>query len=120
MDEDGSYLSFDLICPECGVGNPEGALKCLVCGRDLEKTVAFMEDDFFDLEVTHDLLIEYRKSFWGNRRTGKVNKYCRDQMEDVEFGSPVNRLIFNYEGKRVVLPLRDENTIELKKIFKAS
>lgn len=118
MGEEYPIISFNLICPECGVGNPEGAKYCLVCDRDLEETVAFMEDDSFDLEATRDFLIEYRKNFWGTRRTGKITKYSWDKMKDVEFGVPVNRFIFIYEGKRVVLPLRDENMEIMKKLFK--
>jgi len=60
----------------------------------------FMEDDPFDLEVTRDFLIEYRKNFWGTRRTGKIEKYSWDKMEDVHFGFPVNRFIFNYQDRR--------------------
>lgn len=115
-DEDS--LFFNLICPECGVGNPEGAKYCLVCDRDLEETLLFMEDDSFDLEVTRDFLIEYRKNFWGTRRTGKIVKYSWDKMENVQFGSPVNRFIFDHDGKRVVLPLREENMELMKKLFK--
>lgn len=119
MEEDNNNLgSFDLICPECGVGNPNGAKNCLVCDKNLEDTICFMEDDFFDLEVTRDCLVEYRKNFWGTRRTGKINKYLWDKIEDVEFGSPVNRFIFKYEGRRVVIPLRDENMMLVKKLFK--
>ncbi|MEN6592341.1 MAG: zinc-ribbon domain-containing protein [Methanobacterium sp.] len=47
MDDEDSFISFNLICPECGVGNPEGAEYCLVCGRDLQETILFMEDDPF-------------------------------------------------------------------------
>lgn len=116
--EDEDSLFFNLICPECGVGNPEGAKYCLVCDRDLEETLLFMEDDSFDLEVTRDFLIEYRKNFWGTRRTGKIVKYSWDKMENVQFGSPVNRFIFDHDGKRVVLPLREENMELMKKLFK--
>lgn len=118
MEEEDSFISFNLICPECGVANPEGAKNCLVCDRNLEQTLAFLEDDSFDLEVTEDFLIEYRKNFWGNRRTGKVTKYRRDNMGNIEFGSPVNRFIFIYRGKRVVLPLKEENMEVMKKFFK--
>lgn len=118
MEEENSVISFNLICPECGVGNPEWAKNCLVCDRSLEETLAFMEDDSFDLEITRDFLVEYRKNFWGTRRTGKVIRYSWDKMEEVQFGSPVNRLIFIYNGKRVVLPLREENMEMMKKLFK--
>lgn len=83
----------------------------------LQETILFMEDDPFDLEVTKDFLIEYRKNFWGTRRTGKIEKYSWDKMENVQFGSPVTRFIFNHDGKRVVLPLREENMELIKKLF---
>jgi hypothetical protein len=118
MDDEDSFIFFNLICPECGVGNPEGAEYCLVCDRDLQETILFMEDDPFDLEVTRDFLIEYRKNFWGTRRTGKIEKYSWDKMEDVHFGFPVNRFIFNYQDRRVVLPLREENMQMMKRLFK--
>lgn len=118
MEDEDYFISFNLICPECGVGNPEGAKKCLVCDHDLEETVVFLEDDSFDLELTLDYLIKYSKNFWGTRRTGKIMKYQWDKMEDVQFGSPVNRLIFIYMGRRVVLPLREKNMVMMKNLFK--
>lgn len=118
MEDEDLFVSFNLICPECGVGNPEGSKYCLVCDRNLEETLFFLEDDSFDLEVTKKYLIEYRKNFWGTRRTGKVMKYSWDKMVDVQFGSPVNRFIFLYAGKKVVLPLREENMHTMKKFFK--
>lgn len=116
-EEDDMGISFDLICPECGVGNPRGASNCLVCDKNLEDTVAFMEDDFFDLEITKDCLVEYRKNFWGTNRTGKIVTYRLDKIQDIEFGSPINRFIFIYEDKRVVIPLRDENMEVLRNFF---
>lgn len=111
-------ISFARICPECGVGNPRKAKNCLVCDKNLEETLYFMEDDSFDLEITADFLIEYRKNFWGTRRTGKINKYLWDKMENVEFGAPINRFKFVYNGKKVVIPLRDENMDTMKKLYK--
>lgn len=108
---------FDLICPECGVGNLRGAENCLVCDKNLKDTIAFLEDDSFDLKITNDSLIEYRKNFWGTNRTGKVNKYIIEKIENVEFGSPVSRLIFIYKGKRIVLPFREENLEKLKHVL---
>ena len=106
---------FDLICPECGVANLKETKNCLVCGKNLENTVLFLEDDSFDLEITKDVLIEYRKTFWGNRRTGKVNKYNLNEIKDIEFG-PSSRLIFLYNGKRIVLPLKEENSKKINEI----
>ncbi|HMK54730.1 MAG TPA: hypothetical protein VK444_08110 [Methanobacteriaceae archaeon] len=114
MDFDEDLPDFSLICPECGVGNPPESVNCLVCDKDLENTVAFMEDDSFDLELTSELLIEYRKNFWGTRRTGKVNQYGLDEMENLEFGEKISRFKFDYHGKKIVMPLRTENMEKLK------
>jgi hypothetical protein len=110
-------VNFSLICPECGVGNSPQALNCLVCDRDLEKTLAFLEDDSFDLEVTIECLVEYRKNFWGTNRTGKVNQYQRDRMENLEFGEEISRFKFDYEGQRKVLAFRKENLEKLKALI---
>ena len=108
---------FALICPECGIGNLKDAQNCIVCDRNLQNIVAFLEDDSFDIEITKDSIIEYRKTFWGDNRTGKVNKYALNKIENIEFGTPISRLIFIYEGKRVVLPLKEENMDKLKEIL---
>ena len=104
-----------MICPECGIGNLKGTENCLICGKNLENTLAFLEDDSFDLEITKDTIIEYRKNFWGTDRTGKVNKYNLKEIENIEFG-PSSRFIFLYNGKRIVLPLQEENLKKLKEI----
>jgi len=117
-DEKEFGISFDLICPECGVGNPGGSENCLVCDKNLEETIAFLEDDSFDLEITSDCLLEYRKNFWGTERTGKINKYLWSKMDAIEFGSPINRFIFFYDNKRIVIPLREENMKILKEFLR--
>ena len=99
------------------MGNSPQALNCLVCDRDLEKTLAFLEDDSFDLEVTIECLVEYRKNFWGTNRTGKVNQYHRDRMENLEFGEEISRFKFDYEGQRKVLACRKENLEKLKALI---
>lgn len=118
LENDQEVLSFTLICPECGLGNPENAEYCMVCERNLLETVLFFEDDSFDVEITKDCFIEYRKTFWGENRTGKVNKYLLDEMEDMEFGSEITRFRFTYHGKKYVLPLKRENMELLVKILK--
>ena len=117
-NEIGIKNQFDLICPECGVGNLKGSTNCLVCDRNLKDIIVFFEEDSFDLEITKDSIIEYRKSFWEGKRTGKINNYSLDKIENVEFGSSVSRFIFIYEGKRVVLPLKEENMGKIKEILK--
>ncbi len=110
LDEEYPELPFfDNICPNCGVGNPENADNCLVCDNDLTKTVLFLEDEFYDLEITTDTIIEYRKNFYRTRRTGKIKKYSLDKVEKIEFGHPITRFIFEYRGEKIVYALKKEN-----------
>ena len=51
-DEYPVKISFNRVCPECGVGNTADAENCIVCDKDLTETVLFLEDEFYDLEVT--------------------------------------------------------------------
>jgi len=111
--------SFNKICPSCGVGNPSDASNCIVCDRDLSETVLFLEDSFFDLELTQDELVEYRKNFYRTRRTGKVMRYTLKDMKEVKFGHPVKRFIFKYHGERVVLPLEEVNYERLKETLES-
>nr|WP_319374797.1 hypothetical protein [uncultured Methanobacterium sp.] len=74
-DNEPGMVLFTLVCPECGVANPDDSLNCMVCDRDLTNIVLFLEDDSFDLELTSEYLIIYRKNFWGTDRTGKIIKY---------------------------------------------
>ena len=120
MENDNEPLpeyEFTLICPECGVGNLKGTQNCIVCDKNLQNTIAFLEDDSFDLEITEDHIIEYRKTFWGDNRTGKINKYALNKIDNIEFGTSISRFIFIHEGKRVVLPLREENFRKIKEIL---
>ena len=113
-EEEITITSFNLICPECGVGNPEDAKICLFCEKNLEEVILFLEDDSFDLELSNEAILEYRKKFWGEERTGKVNKYYLNKMDNIEYGEPVSRFIFNYDQKRIVIPLKRENLEKLK------
>lgn len=106
--------SFNQICPACGVGNPSDASNCIVCDKDLTETLLFLEDAFFDLELTHTELLEYRKNFYRTRRTGKVRRYSLKDVTGIEFGHPVKRFIFEYHGERIVLPLEDDNYERLR------
>ena len=54
---------LNLICQECGVGNLKGTENCLFCSEKLNDTIVLLEDDSFDLEITKDAIVEYRKSF---------------------------------------------------------
>lgn len=110
--------SFNRICPECGVGNPEDADSCIVCDKDLSETLLFFEDDFYDIELTSELLIEYRKNFYRTRRTGKVKKYFIAEIKDIKFGHPIKRFSFKYKGKKEVYALKEDNYNSLKELFK--
>ena len=117
MDLDNEYnngISFDKICPKCGVGNPDEADNCIVCDKDLEETMLFFEDEFYDIELTNDSFIEYRKNFYKTRRTGKVKIFNIDKMEKIRFGHPITRFTFNYNGKKEVYDLKAENYRSLK------
>jgi hypothetical protein len=105
---------FGRLCPACGIANPQEYQRCMMCDKDLTLTVLFIEDDFFDMELTKTELIEYRKNYFRTRRTGKIQHFQLDKMEDIDFESPVKRLSFNYNGKREVYPLKDENYRLLK------
>ncbi len=105
---------FNQVCPECCVANPDDAENCLVCDRDLTNIVMFLEDDSFDLEITTDCIIEHRKNFWGTERTGKTIEYPLAEISNIEYGSPITRFKFDYNGERHVIPLRRENMEILK------
>jgi hypothetical protein len=116
-DNEPGMVLFTLICPECGVANPDDSLNCMVCDRDLTSIVLFLEDDSFDLELTSEYLIEYRKNFWGTDRTGKVIKYPLSEISNIEYGSPITRFKFDYNGERHVIPLKKENMEVLKEVL---
>jgi hypothetical protein len=118
MDEKlNSKISFDKICPNCGVGNLNDTENCIVCDKYLIETVLYFEDEFYDIELTNELLIEYRKNFYRTRRTGKVKKFCIDKMEKINFGHPITRFSFEYNGKKEVYALKKENYDSLKDLM---
>jgi len=114
LDEKSDGIYFDKICPKCGVGNPDEADNCIVCDKDLEETVLYFEDEFYDIEITNDSFIEYRKNFYKTRRTGKVKIFSIEKMEKIHFGHPITRFTFNYNGKKEVYALKTENYRALK------
>jgi hypothetical protein len=116
-DEYSNGISFDKVCPSCGVGNPDDADNCIICDKDLNETVIFLEDEFYDIELTKTSLIEYRKNFFRTRRTGKVKRYRLNKMEKIVFGYPVTRLNFYYNGKKEVYALKEENYRSLKDVM---
>jgi hypothetical protein len=107
-------IYFNRICPECGVGNPDDADNCIVCDKDLLETILYLEDAFFDLEITETEFVEYRKNYYRTRRTGKVKRFKLEKIEEISFGHPIKRMSFVYEGKKEVYPLKDENYDLLK------
>jgi hypothetical protein len=116
-DNEPGMILFTLVCPECGVANPDNSINCMVCDRDLTNIVLFLEDDSFDLELTGEFLIEYRKNFWGTERTGKVIKYPLSEITNIEYGSPITRFKFDYNDKRQIIPLKKENMEVLKEVL---
>jgi hypothetical protein len=118
VDEEYSDgMSFDCICPNCGVGNPVDADNCVVCDKDLVETVLFVEDEFYDIEMTGDEFVEYRKNFYRTRRTGKVKRYRLADMKKLEFGYPITRFSFEYHGRTEVYALKEENYNLLKRLM---
>lgn len=116
--DDGPEIEgLNLICPECGMANPDDGEECIFCDRDLTNILLFLEDDSFDLEISKSSIIEYRKNFWGTERTGKVIEYPLSEISNIEFGSPITRFKFDYNGERHVIPLRKENMECLKDIL---
>ena len=114
-EETHNSEDFGKICPACGLANPENFNRCIMCDKDLTLTVLFFEDAFFDIELTTTEFIEYRKNYYRTRRTGKIKRFKLDKMENIEFGNPIKRFSFDYNGKREVYPLKDENYMLLKK-----
>jgi hypothetical protein len=110
-------ISFDKICPKCGVGNPEDEDNCIVCDKNLLETLVYLEDEFYDIELTSDSMIEYRKNFYRTRRTGKVKTYNITKMENMRFEHPITRFSFEYNGLKEVYALKKENYELLKDIM---
>ena len=118
MSEEEDYSeNLDKICPNCMIANPNNAENCMMCDKDLLETVLFLEDEFFDIEITSKEFIEYRKNYYRTRRTGKVKHFKLDKMRNINFGTPIKRFSFEYDGKKEVYPLRDVNFILLKKLI---
>ena len=99
------------------MGNTADAENCIVCDKDLTETVLFLEDEFYDLEVTRELLVEHRKNFYRTRRTGKIKRYRIAGMKKIDFGHPITRFSFEYDGKKEVYALKNENYTLLKDLM---
>jgi hypothetical protein len=117
LDENiNDEITFNKICPKCGVANPDNEANCIICDKDLLETVLYLEDAFFDLEITETEFVEYRKNYYRTRRTGKVKRFKLKKMEEISLGQPIKRINFIYDGKKETYPLKDEN-YELLKDF---
>lgn len=112
--------TFHKICPNCKLANPANTENCIMCDKDLTQTVLFIEDSFFDIEITSTEFIEYRKNYYRTRRTGKVKRFKLDKMKNIRFGYPIKRFIFEYNGKKEVYPLKDVNYDLMKEILEKS
>lgn len=47
-----------------------------------------------------------------------MNKYKREKIEKIGFDSPISRFIFEYEGKKIVFPLKKREYRTNISIFK--
>jgi hypothetical protein len=119
-EETDKSEDFGKICPSCGIANPEEFKSCMMCDKDLTLTVLFLEDAFFDIELTTTEFIEYRKNYYRTRRTGKIKRFKLDKMGNINFEIPIKRFSFDYDGKREVYPLKDENYMLLKEKFETN
>jgi hypothetical protein len=84
---------------------------------EYDNTVLYMEDQFFDIEVTPDKLIAYEKKNSGTKRTGKVKEYNIDSIENVRFEYPVTIINFDYNGKKAVYSFNQKNYDSLKDLM---
>jgi hypothetical protein len=82
-----------------------------------DKTILYLEDQFFDIEVTSHKFIAYEKKNSSTKRTGKVKEYNIDTMENVYFGYPVTIVNFDYNGKKAVYSFNEKNYNSLKDLM---
>jgi hypothetical protein len=112
IDNNNPKISSQKTYPE-GLDNTENSHKTV--GYD--KTGLYMEDQFFDIEVTQNKLIAYEKKNSGNKRTGKIKEYNIDSIENVRFEYPVTIINFDYNGKKAVYSLNEKNYGSLKDLM---
>ena len=82
-----------------------------------DKTLLYIEDQFFDIEITNSKFIAYEKKNSGTRRTGKVKEYNIDAMENTHFEYPVTIVNFDYNGKKAVYSFNPKNYNSLKDLM---
>ncbi len=109
---DNTEISSDKKCLKGSDNNDNSAdnPKC-------DGTVLYMEDQFFDIEVTSNKFIAYEKKNNGTKRTGKVKEYNIDSIENIHFEYPVTIVNFDYNGKKAVYSFNEKNYNSLKDLM---
>ncbi|MGB9201167.1 hypothetical protein [Methanobacterium sp.] len=82
-----------------------------------DKTLLYIEDQFFDIEITKNKFIAYEKKNSGTKRTGRVKEYNIDVMENIHFEYPVTIVNFDYQGKKAVYSFNPKNYNALKDLM---
>ena len=82
-----------------------------------DKTLLYIEDQFFDIEVTNIKFIAYEKRNTGTKRTGKFKEYNIADMENMHFEYPVTIVNFDYNGKKSVYSFNEKNYNSLKDLM---
>lgn len=87
----------NMICPDCGAENTKNMEYCVNCGRDLRKTIFYACGDVSiinasDIEITENLLIEYKKGILGKKRSGKIKEYYLNEMGYLLINDRMQRL----------------------------
>ena len=82
-----------------------------------DKTLLYIEDQFFDIEITKNKFIAYEKKNSGTKRTGKIKEYDIDAIENVHFEYPVTIVSFDYKDKKAVYSFNPQNYRSLKDLM---
>jgi hypothetical protein len=82
-----------------------------------DKNLLYIEDQFFDIEITKNKFIAYEKKNSGTKRTGKVKEYDIDAIENIHFEYPVTIVNFDYNGKKAVYSFNPKNYNSLKDLM---
>ena len=82
-----------------------------------DKNLLYIEDQFFDIEITKNKFIAYEKKNSGTKRTGKVQEYDIDAIENIHFEYPVTIVNFDYNGKKAVYSFNPKNYNSLKDLM---
>ena len=99
-------------CPE-GLDNTENSSDTV----ESNEILLYIEDQFFDVEITADKFIAYEKKNSGTRRTGKVKEYSIDSMKNIHFEYPVTIVNFDYQGKKAVYSFNEKNYNSIKELM---